>query len=148
MPGDETFFATYWRPQQVNKPKGLVFLSHGYAEYFCPSYDEIAENLCSAGFLVFGHDHVGHGRSTGQRVQVQSLDDYVQPLISHVRKVKMDFNDEIPAFIIGHSMGGLISVYATLSDPDLFKGGFRTSVITSLTNFNHSGTSVRAPFRN
>ena len=120
--GDETFFATYWRPQQFEKPKGLIFFCHGYAEYFCPSYDEIAEKLCSEGFLVFGHDHVGHGRTTGQRVQVNSMDDYVQPILSHVKKAIKDFNSEIPAFIMGHSMGGLITVYANLSEPTLFKG--------------------------
>ena len=24
--GDDTFFVTYWKPQQVDKPKGLVFI--------------------------------------------------------------------------------------------------------------------------
>ena len=100
----ESYFATYWRPKRAKKPKALIFLSHGYAEYFGSAYDEVVEKLCSQGsFLVIGHDHVGHGRSSGQRVQVKSMDDYVQPVISHVKKVKKDFNNEIPTFIIGHS---------------------------------------------
>ena len=24
--GDDTYFATYWKPKQVEKPKGLVFI--------------------------------------------------------------------------------------------------------------------------
>lgn len=119
--GDDTFFVTYWKPQQVEKPKGLVFICHGYGEYFCPSYDGIAETLVNEGYLVFGHDHIGHGRSTGQRVQVKSMDDYVLPLLSHAKKVYNDYNKEVDLSIIGHSMGGLITVLAAMTEPDLFK---------------------------
>lgn len=118
---EETYFVTYWKPKEVEKPKGLVFICHGYAEYFSPSYDGIAEALVQSGFLVFGHDHIGHGRSTGQRVQLKNMDEYVQPLLAHVKKVQNDFNKEVPLSIIGHSMGGLISVYAAMAEPNLFK---------------------------
>ena len=122
--GDEkvTYFGTRWKPQDLERPKGLVFLCHGYAEYFSPSYDEISANLIENGFVVFGHDHVGHGRSSGQRVQVQTLDDYVLPVLQHCQKTRQDFGTDLPVFIIGHSMGGLITTYAALKDPDLFKG--------------------------
>lgn len=121
LPGDnETYFATYWNPQE--ELKGLVFICHGYGEYFCPSYDGIAQALAENGFKVFGHDHVGHGRSTGQRVQVESLEnDYMRPVLSHCKKVQNDHKN-VPLFIIGHSMGGLITTYCVLAEPELFKG--------------------------
>jgi len=121
LDGDDTYFVTYWKPSHVDKPKGLVFICHGFGEYFCPSYDGIAEALVNNGFLVFGHDHIGHGRSTGQRVQVKSMDEYVLPLLGHVKKVQNDYNKEVPLSIIGHSMGGLITVHAAMAEPDLFK---------------------------
>ena len=32
-----------------------------------------------------------------------------------------DYNKEVPLSIIGHSMGGLITVHAAMAEPDLFK---------------------------
>merc|ERR1711894_564652 len=81
-----TYFATYWKPKCPNK--GLIFICHGYAEYIGPNYEEMAQHLCKMGFLVFGHDHKGHGRSSGSRVLVKSMDDYVKPVISHILEVK------------------------------------------------------------
>ena len=115
---NETFFATYWRPMDV---KALIFFCHGYAEYLSASYDEVAETLAKEGFLIFGHDHVGHGRSSGQRVQVSCMQDYVQPVLAHVKKVQRDYND-LPLFILGHSMGGLITINALLAEQEVFQG--------------------------
>ena len=115
---NETFFATYWRPMDV---KALIFFCHGYAEYLSASYDEVAETLAKEGFLIFGHDHVGHGRSSGQRVQVSCIEDYVQPVLVHVKKVQRDYND-LPLFILGHSMGGLITINVLLAEQELFQG--------------------------
>ena len=49
------------------------------------------------------------------------MDDYVLPLLAHVKKVQNDYNKEVPLSIIGHSMGGLITVNAAMAEPDLFK---------------------------
>ena len=117
---DRHYFGTYWRPEI--DPKGLVFLCHGYGEYLSPSYEEIALRLVENGLLVFGHDHIGHGRSSGQRVHVESMEEYVQPVLAHVKHVTKEFNDELPKFIIGHSMGGLISIYVLSVAQNLFKG--------------------------
>ena len=132
--GDDTFFATYWKPGYGDKfEKGsvnaLVFICHGYGEYLGDAYDEIAEFWCSelgGGSLVFGHDHVGHGRSSaGERVLIDNIDDLVEPVISHVKSV-LKWNDfgenRVPVFLVGHSMGGLISLLALLRNQQLFEG--------------------------
>merc|ERR1712126_8616 len=116
-----THFATYWKPKRCIK--GIVFICHGYAEYIGPNYEEIAQRLCKTGLFVFGHDHKGHGRSSGSRVLVKSMDDYVNPVLYHISEVKSwpDCKDK-PVFLLGHSMGGLISLFTLLKEQSLFAG--------------------------
>jgi len=101
-----------WRPSGA--VKGLVFLSHGYAEHLVPGYSELAEVGKAQGFLVFGHDHVGHGQSEGERALVGDMEELTDPVIQHCRE-KVKENPGVPLFIIGHSLGGLITLLASLS---------------------------------
>ena len=71
---------------------------------------------------MFGHDHVGHGDSEGERVQVSSFSEYTDPVISQCR-AKREQYPSVPLFIIGHSMGGLITLMAVLkAQESLFAG--------------------------
>ena len=104
--------ATYtWRGE--GEVTGLVFLCHGYAERLVPYYDQLAREGNKRGLLCFGHDHVGHGESEGERVQVGDMGEYVDPVITHC-KTMTDKYPNTPLFIVGHSMGGLITLLTTL----------------------------------
>ena len=46
---------------------------------------------------------VGHGRSEGDRVHVETMDTYVMDVIQHVEIMKKQYPD-LPSFIMGHSM--------------------------------------------
>lgn len=46
---------------------------------------------------------VGHGRSGGDRVHINTFDTYIQDVISHVRDMKESFPG-VPCFLMGHSM--------------------------------------------
>merc|ERR1712198_639675 len=136
----ETYFATNWRPK--TKIKGLIFLCHGYGDYIGPNYDEMAEYLCKNGYLVFGHDHVGHGRSSGPRVLVRSMSEYVNPVLTHINSLKnLPENINKPIFLLGNSMGGLISMFAILENQSLFSGFVG---IAPLAGIN---TTIATPFR-
>jgi lysophospholipase len=50
---------------------------------------------------------VGHGLSDGTRVYIRSADDYIEDLNFFIRRVE---NDK-PTFILGHSMGGFVTLY-------------------------------------
>ena len=46
------------------KPRGVVQLIHGMAEHI-DRYDDFARFLADTGYLVAGHDHIGHGDTAG-----------------------------------------------------------------------------------
>ena len=104
--------ATYtWRPE--GEVRALVFLCHGYAERLHPYYEELAQEGNRRGFLCFGHDHVGHGVSEGERVQMSDMAEYVDPVITHCTGMAAKYPG-LPLFMVGHSMGGLIALLTVL----------------------------------
>ena len=46
---------------------------------------------------------VGHGRSEGERVDVENIDTYVQDVIHHVELMKNKY-PHLPCILMGHSM--------------------------------------------
>jgi len=108
-----------WLP--AGKPRALLFLCHGYGELLVPYYNQLAESARGSGILAFGHDHVGHGRSEGERVQISDYEDYTEPLLTHCREMK-EKHPNLPLFLVGHSLGGLISLLSVLEAQDLFAG--------------------------
>jgi len=142
--GGKTFHATYWKPGwsdniTKNSIKSLVFISHGYGEYLGDGYDEVAKlwwDKVGGGSLVFGHDHVGHGRTTaGERVMVNDIQELVDPIIAHVKKVqKWNYcgDGNLPVFLVGHSMGGLLSMFCLIQRKELFKGFVAISPLVSI----------------
>lgn len=65
----------------------------------------------------------GHGLTTGDRVQslVSYEEDYAFPVLEHCHKMKALFPGK-KLFILGHSMGGLITVLALLKEQQIFAG--------------------------
>ena len=51
-----------WLPDPVYSRRGIVQLVHGMAEHI-ERYDSFARFLAGLGYVVFGHDHIGHGKS-------------------------------------------------------------------------------------
>ena len=62
-----------------------MILVHGYGEHL-GRYDHVAEVLTGRGAVVAGPDHVGHGRSGGERVIVTDYDLVVDDLHTVVRR--------------------------------------------------------------
>ena len=104
----------------VGKPKAVAFISHGFSEHL-GLYEGLGMALSAENVFCFGHDHVGHGRSGGERVQINTIDHYVADMNNHCKIVKEVFPDS-PLFLIGHSMGGMIILHGALTAPQLYDG--------------------------
>lgn len=111
-------FCRYWKPEGT--PKALVFVSHGAGEH-CGRYDELAQMLVGLELLVFAHDHVGHGQSEGERMVVSDFHVFIRDVLQHVDTVQKDY-PELPVFLLGHSMGGAISILTAAEKPGHFSG--------------------------
>src|ERR687886_1383868 len=99
----------------ADDPKRLVVLVHGYGEHI-GRYAHVAEALAARGSSVVGPDHVGHGRSAGERALVESF----EPVVDDLRGVVRAERGDLPVVMIGHSMGGLIAIrYAQRHREDL-----------------------------
>jgi len=96
----------------------LVVLAHGYGEHL-GRYEHVADFLGRRGALVAGPDHVGHGRSGGERVLITDFDLVVDDLHRVVTLVR-ERHAGLPLVLVGHSMGGMIGArYAQLHRDEL-----------------------------
>lgn len=97
----------FYRHWTVEDPRAVVLLVHGLGEHG-GRYQHVAEALASRGIASFAPDHPGHGRSAGRRCHIRSFGDYFAPLDA-LRDAVDDRYPGLPCFIVGHSMGGLIT---------------------------------------
>ena len=91
----------------TDDPRYVAVLVHGYGEHI-GRYDHVAAALIADGAVVYGLDHLGHGKSDGERVLVSNFDDVVTDLDRLVEQAQ-DVWPDLPLVMIGHSMGGMIA---------------------------------------
>jgi len=94
----------YWLPDE--EPKAVLLVAHGLAEH-SGRYMNLVNHFVPAGYAVYGIDHIGHGKSDGNRVYVERFPDFTKTLKIYFDHIKI-WQPEKPIFLIGHSMGGLI----------------------------------------
>ncbi|KYO24848.1 monoglyceride lipase isoform X1 [Alligator mississippiensis] len=111
-------FCRYWKPAAT--PRALVFIAHGAGEH-CGRYDDLAQMLTGLNLFVFAHDHVGHGQSEGERMVVSDFHIFIRDSLQHIELMKKEHPD-LPIFILGHSMGGAISILTASERPNDFSG--------------------------
>jgi alpha-beta hydrolase superfamily lysophospholipase len=85
----------------------VVLLSHGYGEHV-GRYDHVAERMLANGAMVVGPDHLGHGRSDGERALIEEGEDLTNDL-HRVAELVRGKHPELPLVLVGHSMGGLVA---------------------------------------
>jgi alpha-beta hydrolase superfamily lysophospholipase len=101
--GSEALFRRGWTPENA---RACALVVHGYAEH-SGRYEHVGHWLAEHGYSVHAYDQRGHGRSSGRRCHVDRFDEYLDDLalvLDHVRAEEPD----LPVFLIGHSMGGLV----------------------------------------
>ncbi|MFU8827285.1 MAG: lysophospholipase [Brevefilum sp.] len=100
--------------------KAAVLIVHGLGEH-SGRYTNVVNYLLPLGYAVYGVDLPGHGKSEGVREYVKDFDDYIQTVTTVYNILKAEQPGK-PMFLLGHSMGGLISCHYLLEHSDDFQG--------------------------
>lgn len=115
-----------WAP---NGPCGVIVIVHGLAEHG-GRFRETAEYFAQQGWAVFAGDLRGHGLSPdtpgGGRVHVRRFDEYFMD-VEAFTDVARQSHEGLPVFLLGHSMGGLITISYLLENPADLSGGIVSS---------------------
>lgn len=113
--GGIQLFEQWWCPAQ---PKAAVVVVHGYSEH-SGRYAHVAETFVKHGYAVYAYDHRSHGQSDGSKTYISSFDDVVDELGLFMKHIEPRMG-ELPLFVLGHSMGGLIvSLYMASRQPSV-----------------------------
>lgn len=103
--------AQEWSPN-TSRPRGVVQLVHGISEYI-GRYDSFARFLTEHGFVVCGHDHLGHGHTASAEeygfLGKRDGWDYLVQDVYALRQLEGDAHASLPYFILGHSMGSFVA---------------------------------------
>jgi alpha-beta hydrolase superfamily lysophospholipase len=113
----------YWK---APKPKAQLLLQHGLGEYserYVDKYNQLIPKLLENGFDVYAIDLPGHGRSQGERALV----DLHEGLEYHLMARGLMPSSELPTFLYGHSLGGLVTAASVIANPS----GITAAVIGS-----------------
>lgn len=96
-----------WKWEPDHEAKGVIVIVHGALEHH-RRYGWLIEMWRSLGFIVIMGDLPGHGEITrGNRGHIDSFDEYLREVKDWI---KTAYQYNLPIFLLGHSMGGLISL--------------------------------------
>ena len=115
---------------KIDSPRALMVIHHGYGEH-SSRYEGLARLLNQNGYSVFAQDARGHGQSGGRRAHVDRFSHYISDLQMAIEHARDEIVTE-KVFLIGHSLGGLISAKFAIEKGDLIDGLVLSSPLLGL----------------
>jgi len=110
--GGVKIFLRAWLPDAA--PRAVVVICHGVNSHG-GQHRWTAEQFVGKGLAVYALDLRGRGRSDGERFYVEDVADYVADVAGAVKIAKAR-HPGLPAFLLGHSAGGVTSAVYTLDN--------------------------------
>lgn len=104
----------------VEGAKGVIVINHGFAEHI-GRYDYVAARLNEFGFSTYRYDLRGHGMTKSKKGHIDSYENFISDCNSIVN-LAINENKDKEIFMLGHSMGGLVTCMYGLTYKDKLKG--------------------------
>jgi alpha-beta hydrolase superfamily lysophospholipase len=110
-----------WAPEAA--PRAMIHIVHGLAEYGV-RYDRTARVLAEGGYLVYAHDHRGHGRTAaapercGTFAERDGWNRAVKDVCLLIESERRE-NSALPMIVLGHSMGSFMAQQMMYERPEL-----------------------------
>lgn len=106
-------------------PKGILHIVHGMTEHI-ERYDSFMGKVCENGYIVFGFDNLGHGKTANSDLELGFIapKDGYEYLINDVAEFSREvarLYPELPVYLFGHSMGSFIARLTAAKYPTLYK---------------------------
>ncbi len=121
--------STMWK-WEVEQPRAVIVIVHGAGEHH-GRYKWLAKKWNELGCNVIMGDLPGQGKTRGKRGHIQSFSQYVDTVVSwYNESMKYD----VPIFLLGHSMGGLVTIRTVLSTRIHVQGIILSSPCLGLAN--------------
>lgn len=108
----------WWDP--AGDTRASLVLCHGYAEH-SGRYEAVASRLAGQGLAVWAIDLHGHGASAGERASVRDVAQLVDDVLVALDRARAA-RPQMALFLLGHSMGGLVSTALALEHQDRLRG--------------------------
>jgi alpha-beta hydrolase superfamily lysophospholipase len=98
--------------EPLKAPKAAVILVHGHGDH-SGGLENLSASLVQARYIVYAFDLRGHGKSSGKRGYIQSWDEFRGDL-HEFQKLVLKKQPGLPLYMVGHSLGGVITLDYTL----------------------------------
>lgn len=98
----------------AGKPVGILQIVHGMTEYI-GRYHRFMEDMAKEGWVVCGHDHLGHGQTAadpsewGYIAPENGWDILCRDVYAFGSAVRRAYGRELPYVLMGHSMGSFVA---------------------------------------
>lgn len=105
---------------------GRVLLIHGYGEHcYRPQYNKLAKDVSALGWEV--HRHTIKGHWDGSEAQPDYYFDSFAQILSQLREHVERLQSAEPLVLLGHSLGGLLTIRLLQEHPSLVSAGIALS---------------------
>jgi acylglycerol lipase len=105
----------------ATSPRAVLLLEHGWGDYsqrYVKQFSQLIPHLLERGVSVYAVDMWGNGRSPGSR----GATDIAAAVEDHLAARSRLSEQPLPVFVLGHSVGGLVTATSVLRDQSGVRG--------------------------